>query len=741
MAVARRVGVLLLASLPGWGGARAADEVRAEHWAFQPPVKPAAPGVRDAARARNDIDRFIIASLEEKGLDLSPEAPPETLIRRVSFDLTGLPPSPAEVAAFLSDREPGAYERMVERCLASPRHGERWGRHWLDAAGYADSNGHFSADSKRPLAHLYRDYVVRSINDDKPFDRFVEEQIAGDELAGYEPGGDVTPGMVDLLTATGFLRNPQDGTGESDGNEVEVLMDKLAVLDGTVQMVGSALLGLTLQCARCHDHKFDPVTQVEYYRLQAVFAAAYDPAHWVKPGDRTVDVGTRAEREEHARRTEAVDREIKGLRRELEKAAAPLRRRVWMERLGLAGENVVGPGTAPRARKKPPGLPRLSKPDHDDIARRFPEFAAGRSRIEKAIEAKEKERPAPLPRLSVLVESRDDPSPHRLLRAGSATDPGEAVEPGVPAVLCSAANPYRIDPAARTKTTTGRRLGFARWLTSPGNPVLARVTANRIWQHHFGKGIVETPENFGRTGAPPTHRALLDHLATELVRSGWSVKALHRAILSSAAYRQSSAFRPEAAAVDPENRLLWRFRMRRLDAESVRDAMLCVSGEIDLAMGGPPTETSSGEDGQVIVDEAKPGAFRRSLYLEQRRTSPLTLLEVFDCPVMVSTAPRRGVTTTPLQSLALLNSRFALARAEALSRRLEREAGPSLDARLSLAAVLAFGRAPSAEERALAADFIEAQPAEHGGGKEGAARAWADLCQMLLASNAFLHVD
>jgi hypothetical protein len=267
------------------------------------------------------------------------------------------------------------------------------------------------------------------------------------------------------------------------------------------------------------------------------------------------------------------------------------------------------------------------------------------------------------------------------------------------------------------------------------------VTANRIWQHHFGKGIVETPENFGRTGAPPTHRALLDHLATELVRSGWSVKALHRAILSSAAYRQSSAFRPEAAAVDPENRLLWRFRMRRLDAESVRDAMLCVSGEIDLAMGGPPTETSSGEDGQVIVDEAKPGAFRRSLYLEQRRTSPLTLLEVFDCPVMVSTAPRRGVTTTPLQSLALLNSRFALARAEALSRRLEREAGPSLDARLSLAAVLAFGRAPSAEERALAADFIEAQPAEHGGGKEGAARAWADLCQMLLASNAFLHVD
>jgi hypothetical protein len=741
MVVERRVRAVLLSVALGLGAARARGDAPPSHWAFQLPVRPAVPGVQNAARARSDIDRFVLALLEEKGLDLSPEAAPETLVRRVSFDLTGLPPSPSEIAAFLSDRETGAYERMVERYLASPQYGERWGRHWLDAAGYADSNGYFSADSVRPLAYAYRDYVVRSLNEDKPFDRFITEQIAGDELAGYEPGGDVTPDMVDRLTATHFLRNPQDGTGESDGNEVEVLMDKLAVLDGTVQMVGSALLGLTLQCARCHDHKFDPVTQVEYYRMQAVFAGAYDPGYWVKPNDRTVEVGTRSAREEHARKSKAVDGEIKALQGELEGIAAPFRRRLWLDRIGLGTEQSVLSREASRERKRRSGFPRLSRPDHDELAAKFRAFAAERSRVEKAIQAKEKERPAPLSRLSILFESRDDPSPHRLLKAGIATDPGEAVEPGVPAVLCSAGNPYLVNPAARRKTSTGRRLAFARWLTSPEHPLLARVTANRIWQHHLGVGIVETPENFGKTGAPPTHRALLDYLATELVRSGWSMKSLHRSILVSAAYRQSSAFRPEAAAVDPENRLLWRARMRRLDAESVRDAMLCVSGEIDRAMGGSAVPTSSGEDGQVVADESKPGAFRRSLYLEQRRTSPVTLLEVFDCPLMVSTAPRRGVTTTPLQSLALLNARFAVARAVACARRLEREAGESPDARLALATVLAFGRAPTLEERTLAAPFLEAQVAGHGGGDEGKARAWADLCQMLLASNAFLYVD
>jgi hypothetical protein len=740
MVVERRVRAAFLAAVVTAAGAPLAGDPPAAHWAFRPPDRPAVPAVRNGAAARNEIDRFILAALEEKGLGLSPEAAPETLIRRVSFDLTGLPPSPAEIAAFLSDREPGAHERMVERYLASPHHGERWGRHWLDAAGYADSNGHFSADSKRPLAWRYRDWVVRSINEDTPFDRFVQEQLAGDELAGHEPGGDVTPAMVDPLTATHFLRNPQDGTGESDGNELEVLMDKLAVLDGVVHVVGSALLGLTLQCARCHDHKFDPVTQVEYYRLQAVFAAAYDPAHWVKPGDRTVAVGTRAEREEHARRNREIDREVEALRAEMEKIAAPLRMRIWLERLELAGECHLTGGTRPKAARKP-GLPRLSRPDHDALSRRFPGFAAERSRIEKAVEARERTRPAPLPLLSVLVESRADPSPHRLLRAGNAADPGDAVEPGVPAVLCSPAN--RHDPGAvpAMKTGTGRRLAFARWITSPEHPLLARVTANRIWQHHFGRGIVETSENLGRSGAPPSHPALLDHLATELVASGWSVKALHRAILGSAAYRQSSAFRPEAAAADPENRLLWRFPVRRLDAESVRDAMLSVSGEIDRAMGGPPVETSAEDDGQIVAGEGKPGAFRRSLYLEQRRTAPVTLLEVFDCPLMVSAAPRRGVTTTPLQSLALLNSRFTIARAEAFSRRLEREAGPSPGARLALATVLAFGRAPSPEERDLATAFLEAQSAEHGGGAGGTARAWADLCQMLFASNAFLYVD
>src|SRR6516225_10070902 len=259
-----------------------------DHWAFRPPVSPAPPAVRHPERARTALDRFVLAALEARSLSLAPEADRATLVRRVSFDLTGLPPAPADVSAFLADSSPDAYERMVERYLASPHYGERWGKYWLDAAGYADSNGYFSADSDRPLAWKYRDYVIRSLNADKPYDRYVREQLAGDELAGYRPDGDVTPEMVELLTATHFLRNAPDGTGESDGNPDELRVDRYSVLEGTAQVLGSSLFGLTIQCARCHDHKFEPITQKEYYRLQAVLFPAFDVDHWIKPNERIV---------------------------------------------------------------------------------------------------------------------------------------------------------------------------------------------------------------------------------------------------------------------------------------------------------------------------------------------------------------------------------------------------------------------------------------------------------------------
>ena len=637
----------------------AAPKPAETHRAYRPPVRTLVPRVRRPALARTPIDRFILAALEAKGLSLNPEADRATLIRRVSFDLTGLPPTPAEIAAFLADTVPDAYERMVERYLASPHHGERWGKFWLDAVGYADSNGYFNADSDRPLAWRYRDYVVRSLNADKPYNRFVFEQLAGDELAGYEPKGDVTPQMAELLIATHFLRNAPDGTGESDGNPDEVRTDRLTVLEGNLQVLMNGLLGISIQCARCHSHKFEPISHEEYYRLQAILSPVYSPERWIKPKDRVVLIGTRKEREEYRRR------------------------------------NPGGKG----------------------------------------------EPPPPLVKLAVIVETDPKPLPHHLLRRGRHNAPGKVVQPGVPAALSTPGNTYRVESHPPGRTSSGRRSALARWVTSPENPLFARVMVNRLWQHHFGVGLVSTPDNLGRSGARPSHPELLDWLAVEFVRSGWSIKSMHRLMLHSAVYRQSSAARPEAVAMDSGNRLLWRYPLRRLDAEAVRDAVLAVSGELDRRLGGRYTPTRRLADGTVSVDDKHPGARRRSIYLQQRRTQVATLLELFDAPSMALNCSTRTTSTVPLQALTLLNSAFSVARAKSFADRLRREAGADPERRLALAFTLACGRAPSAAERAAALKFLAAQRRLYTAAKKDPEGAWADLCQMLLASNAFLYVE
>jgi mono/diheme cytochrome c family protein len=731
--------------LPEAGGTPAAA-----HWAFLPVRRPEPPAVRDPSRVLNEVDLFIQAALEARGLGLGPESDRATLARRLSFGLTGLPPAPGEIDELIDDPAPEAYERLLERLLASPHHGERWGKHWLDAAGYADSNGYFHADTDRPLAWRYRDWVVRAVNDDKPFDRFISEQLAGDEIAGYRPGGDVTPEMAELLTATHFLRNAQDGTGESDGNELERLIDKLSVLEGTVEIIGSSLLGLTLQCARCHDHKFEPLTQVEYYRLQAIFSPAFDPKRWLKPNERFVTLGSTAERKDHERRSAIVDQQIDALKKGLEGFAAPLRRQLIDERLSaLAADEralvhaALDAGEKERTEAQKALLEKhaaLLKVSDEELAGRFPELAGLRRSVEAALMERRKERPEPLPSISCLFETAGEAPPHHILERGAYTAPGEEVAPGVPEALSSPANRYSVPPPPEGATSTGRRSALARWLTSPENPVLARITANRIWQHHFGAGLVATPANLGSSGGEPSHPELLDFLASELVRSGWSLKALHRLIAGSTAYRQSSALRPEAFAVDPENRLLWRFSLQRLDAEGVRDAMLSASGELDRRIGGPYVPAIRGADGQVVIDPRHEGARRRSLYVQQRRTQVLSLLEVFDAPVMVTSCTRRPSSTVPLQSLALLNSEFALASGRAFAERLSCDADDG-EARLGLAFRLAFGRGPTAEERTAAEDFLRMQPQEYAEPEKAGGQAWADFCQMLLASSAFLHVE
>ncbi|MBM4073603.1 MAG: DUF1553 domain-containing protein [Planctomycetes bacterium] len=724
-------------------------QVEPDHWAFRRVARPRIPAT--SVKSQSAIDAFIVAALQAKGWTMNPPADRLTLIRRVSFDLTGLPPALDQIDAFINDKAADAYERMVDRYLASPRYGERWGKYWLDAAGYADSNGYFNADSDRPLAWQYRDYVIRSFNADKSYDRFIMEQLAGDELAGYRPDGDVTPEMAELLTATHFLRNAPDGTGESDGNPDEVRIDRYTVLEGNLQVAMTCLLGITIQCARCHRHKFEPISHAEYYSLQAILFPVYNPERWTKPNDRVVTVGTRLERTEWQRRTALIDRQIKALQEGVAALAEPLREQLVEERLkGVASnlrDKIIAAWKAPKGKQSAEQTALLRTHaqavtiSDDDLARRFPECAAIRDQARKTQAEREKDRPRPLDKLAVFVETDPKPPVHHILRRGQHNQPGDEVQPGVPAVLSTRNNVYRVKPAPQAALSSGRRTALARWLIAPENPLLARVMVNRIWQHHFGIGLVATPDNLGRSGARPSHRELLDYLASAFVDSGWSVKAIHRLILHSAVYRQASLPRPDLARFDADNRLLGRFPLRRLDAEAVRDALLHVAGELNTRMGGPYVPTRRTPEGTVAADDSHQNGKRRAVYLQQRRTQIDTLAQLFDAPTIVSNCSVRATSTVPLQALALLNSDFVRGRARAFSARTERESGPDAEQRLTHVFRLACARPPNEDERLAARHFLGAQRQAYAAQPDAEARAWTDLCQMVLASNAFLYVE
>jgi hypothetical protein len=719
--------------------------VPATHPLFQSVVTPSLPVVRGVARTA--LDRFILSALEARHLSWNPEADKATLLRRVCFDLTGLPPSVAELDAFLKDTSVNAYENMVDRYLASPRYGERWGKYWLDAAGYADSNGYFNADSDRPLAWKYRDYVVNSFNADKPYDQFVREQLAGDELVGYTPTGDVTPAMVEQLVATHFLRNAPDGSGESDGNPDEVRTDRFTVLEGNTQIIMNCLLGLTVQCARCHDHKFEPISQKEYYSLQAILYPVYNPDRWKKPNDRVVVVGIKADLEARQRLTEQVTRQIKALKEALAAYSESLREQLLDERLKvvdattrtaiLDAVKVAKDKRTAEQKKLLKNHARLVDISEAALEKRFPAYGSFREQLKRAIAEREKEKPVQPEKLACFVETDTQPAVHHLLKRGLHNHPTEEVQPGVPGALQSEKNRFQI-ASQPGRVTTGRRTALARWLTAAENPLFARVMVNRVWQHHFGTGLVATVDNLGQSGAKPSHPELLDYLAAEFIRNGWSLKTLHRQIMHSAVYRQSSAPRQELEKQDPENRLLGRFPLRRLDAEAVRDAMLFVSDELDTRSGGPAVPSQRTAEGIVQIDDKAEGRFKRSVYLQQRRTQVVTFLQLFDVPTMVTTCGARSPSTVPLQSLALLNSEFVRGRGKSLATRLLQ--GTSQQ-RLDMAYRLVCSRSPTPEERQRCEAFLTTQRTIYRQEKDAEARAWADLCQMLLSSNAFLYVE
>jgi hypothetical protein len=721
-------------------------------WAFQPIRRPEPPAVRREDRARTSIDAFLLAKLRPCGLSFAPDADRLTLARRAAFDLTGLPPTQAQLDAFLDDPDATAYEHWVDRLLDSPHYGERWARHWLDVAGYADSDGNGHDDSPRPYAYKYRDYVIRSFNADKPLDRFVIEQMAGDELV-VRPWRNLEPDQIQTLAATGFLRTAADGTTTGAADEPRAANQVVA---DTLKIVGSALLGLTVGCAQCHDHRYDPIPQSDYFRFRAVFEPALDPAHWRRPSQRLVSLYTDTDRAraaaveiaaaklEHAYQIKADKYLAEALEKELAKFPAAIR-----DQLRNAFRTPDGRRTAeqhrllaanPSVNITPGVLYQYNPTAADDLKK-------DRARIDAARAKKPVE-----DFVSVLDEVPGVLPETRLFHRGDPRQPLQAVSPGDLTIAAPAGTRFEIPMKESQLPTSGRRLAYARRLVDGRHPLVGRVLANRIWLHHFGRGLVETPGDLGMLGTRPTHPELLDWLACELVRQGWSLKRLHRLILTSTAYRQSSRRAPTDPAADRENAWYSRYPVRRLDAEVLRDRMLAVSGRLDPTFFGKAVPVAEDSVGQVLPADDLP---RRSLYLEVRRTQPVSFLAAFDAPVMAVNCERRIASTSAPQALLLMNSEFVRSHATALARRLRAEtsadpaasrpAQPQWDRLIARAWLLAYQRPILAEEQEWARAFVTQQleTMRRGGIGEGdrALAVLTNLCQQLLTSNEFLYVD
>jgi hypothetical protein len=607
-------------------------EAGKNHWAFQP-LNRAKPLADSSGWARNDIDRFILAELQAKGLKPSPEADRRTLIRRVTLDLTGLPPTPEEVEAFAADSTKTAYEKVVDRLLASPHYGERWGRHWLDLARYADSSG-FHNDLDRPQAWRYRDYVIQSFNEDKPYARFIAEQLAGDELEGADET---------TVIATGFCRNGPSNEDNMGNDKEQYRLDEL---DDVISTTSTVFLGLTVGCARCHDHKYDPVTAEDYYRLLAVFN-----------------------------------------------------------------------GTVKR------GVPAAEKPKKGE-------------EVVKVL---------------ALVETNAVVRPTHLLRRGSLQNPGPEMSPGAPAIL-TAGRPLQFPIPAADATSSQRRRTLAEWIGAPDNALTWRVLANRLWQHHFGVGIVTTPGNFGFAGERPSHPALLDYLAGELVANGGRMKPMHRMMVLSATYRQTSVQNGSGAERDPQNTLLWRMNKRRMEAETVRDSILAVSGKLNPAMGGPGFKpriradllTASQRNKWPALTNEGPAQWRRSVYIYVKRQLLMPMMELFDAPTTTDSCGQRTESVVPTQALVLMNDEFVEDQAGFLARR-ALSASNDDTAVVNRLYALAMSRPAGEARRQQAMTFVAAREAayrtESTPENDSRRRALTDLAHVLLNSSEFIFIE
>jgi mono/diheme cytochrome c family protein len=735
------------------------SEADRNHWAFQPIWRPAPPEVRGPKpKVQNPIDAFILAKLQAAGLSLSPPASKTALIRRVTLDLIGLPPTPEEVDAFVKDTSPQAYEKLLDRLLASPHYGERWGRHWLDLARFAETDG-FEHDAVRPHSWRYRDYVIKSFNDDKPYDRFIREQIAGDEL---------WPGDAEALTATGFNLLGPDMVDSSD--QVQRRHNTLNDMTDTTAL---AFLGLTMGCARCHDHKFEPISQRDYYAVQAFFSPAAIARETPIPTPESRAIFDAA-MEKYSAHPKV---------RELAELEAPVRAAVFEKKVAkLSPEAQVAHRTPPEKRNDEQEnlvLETLNKVkiSDKDIADAMSDGERARRRA-LLDEVKKLPKPPELPKAMTLTRG-DKPAKTFLLNRGEYSQPQEEVAPGFPTVLNVGQASSLFSPANEgthankpgesrgipsLDSTPLSRAALADWIASPKNPLTARVMVNRIWQHHFGRGLVATPSDFGTHGAKPTHPELLDWLASEFIARGWSVKQMHKLMMMSETYRQSSVLSAQssvlsgdhqsdaqrgikplstdalstehsarARAADPDNKLLSHANRLRLEGEAIRDCLLAISGQLNPELGGPgvfppiPKEVIAGAKGGWPQNDRARDYSRRSIYIFARRNLRFPFLEVFDAPDNNLSCPARERSTTAPQSLTLLNADEVTVAAKLTEARLMKEAG-SNDVRITLAYRLVLGRPPSAKEQELARAFLAQSPLH-------------EFCRALFNLNDFVYAE
>jgi hypothetical protein len=742
------------------------------YWAFQRVVKPATPAVKDGTWTRNPIDAFILSKLEEKKLKPNPPADKVTLIRRATLDLTGLPPTPEDVQAFLADHSPDAFARVIDRLLDSPQYGERWGRHWLDLARYADTNG-FKTDEPRPNIWRYRDYVIRAFNEDKPYDRFIREQIAGDELY---------PNDLNARIAVGFNRHFTDET-----NQPVIELRRQETLNDITDTVGAVFMGMTYGCARCHDHKFDPILHKDYYRLQAFFAN-------IREQDDLVLLSG-AELEAYKHQFAAWDEKTRAIRDEMHAMVAPMakaRRDYYSIRFSTGTKEALN--TPPEKRTPLQTLlaikatPQITYEDKALVNFKDEEFGTAPltteqkkrfAELETELAKYEPLKPNPPMAQTIIDHSREAPKSF-VLGAGNWDVQRDEVQPGFLSILDP--NDPKIGPPENLNST-GRRTALANWLADPKNPLTPRVMANRIWHYHFGRGIAGSTSDFGVMGDRPTNPQLLDYLASVFVENGWSIKQMHRLIMLSNTYRESSAFQPEAAAADPDNKLLWRYHRHRVEGEALRDSLLFVSGMLNTKMGGPgvnpplPTGAGGGRAGAIRAGIAGAGGGagvrggrgvvaatdanegnRRSVYIMLKRNAVYPMLEAFDAPNPQESCSRRFSSIIPSQALMLMNDPLLIEWSRALAGRVLNDTGLSLDQQVDRAYRVVLSRSPNTAERGEVMDFLRRQstllseafarnekppiPDKLPAGMDPAqAAAFVDFCHSLLNSNEFVYVN